>query len=257
MGERLGLPVLAAGALVSAGAAVLPDIDHPGSSASRTFGPASQLTALGIGTLAGGHRQRTHSLAFVAAIGCASALAGATGPWGAGVTVGVAAALAVRLIGPQSWRGVLGPLMVAVAVGWAVATAVPAGPWLAAAVVLGSLTHLLGDAITPGRAVAVATAASPRPSGAAQRRPGRDRGEPRVLDAHRVEDLPAPRARRTDCRLRLDRRRGWSTRPGEAALTSDLEATCGEIRLSGGRRRCSKAALVVVGLALASGWRLR
>lgn len=149
MGERLGLPVLAAGALVSAGAAVLPDIDHPGSSASRTFGPASQLTALGVGTLAGGHRQRTHSLAFVAAIGCASALAGATGPWGAGVTVGVAVALVVRLIGPRPWRGVLGPLMVAVAVGWAVATAVPAGPWLPAAVVLGSLTHLLGDAITP------------------------------------------------------------------------------------------------------------
>ncbi len=142
MGEPLGLPVLAAGALVSAGAAVLPDVDHPGSSASRTFGPASQLTALGVGALADGHRQRTHSLAFVAAVGCASALAGATGPWGAGVTVGVAAALAVSLIGPRPWRGVLGPLMVAVAVGWAVATAVPAGPWLAAAVVLGSLTHL-------------------------------------------------------------------------------------------------------------------
>ena len=149
MGESLGLPVLAAGALLSAGAAVLPDIDHPGSSVSRTFGAASKLTSLGVAALAGGHRQRTHSLVFVATIGCATALAAALGAWGAGATVGVAAALAVRLVGPRSWRGALGPLVAGGAVGWSVATAVPAGGWLAGAVVLGSLAHLLGDAITP------------------------------------------------------------------------------------------------------------
>jgi membrane-bound metal-dependent hydrolase YbcI (DUF457 family) len=148
MGHPLALPVVAAGALVTAGAAVLPDIDHPGSSASRTLGPVSQLTALGVAAVAGGHRQRTHSLAFVALAGGAAALAAAAGPGGAGVIAGLGAALAVRLIGPRPWRSGLGPLGVAVAVGWSVATAVPVGSWLPAAVVLGSLVHLLGDVVT-------------------------------------------------------------------------------------------------------------
>lgn len=196
MGEPLRFPVLAAGALVSAGAAVLPEIDHPGSSASGPFGAASALTALGVGALAGGHRQRTHSLVFVAVIGCATALAGAIQPWGAGVTVGVATALAVRLIAPRPWRRALGPLVVGLAAGWSVATAVPAGGWLPGAVVLGALAHLLGDAITPPRrTVAVATAGPRRPFGVAQQRPRGVRGHRRVLDAHRLADLPAPRAR--------------------------------------------------------------
>lgn len=54
----------------------------------------------------------------------------------------------MRLIGPRSWRGALGPSGVGVAVGWSVASAVPVGAWLPAAVVLGSLVHLLGDVVT-------------------------------------------------------------------------------------------------------------
>lgn len=149
MGEPLGLPGMAAGALLAAGAAVLPDIDLPGSSVSRTFGPASRLTALGVAALAGGHRQRTHSLAFVAVAGVAATVAGALGPWGAGATVGLGAALAVRLVGPRAWRPALGPLVVGALVAWSVATAIPAGSWLAGAVVIGCLAHLLGDAVTP------------------------------------------------------------------------------------------------------------
>lgn len=149
MGQPLALSVVAAGALVTAGAAVLPDIDHPGSSVSRTFGAASRLTAVGVSALAGGHRQRTHSLVFVALIGCAAAAAAALEPWGAGATAGLGAALAVRLVGPRRWRRALGPLVAGAAVAWLVTTAIPVGPWLPAAVVLGSLVHLLGDAVTP------------------------------------------------------------------------------------------------------------
>jgi membrane-bound metal-dependent hydrolase YbcI (DUF457 family) len=149
LGEPLGVPTVAAGALVAAGAAVLPDIDHPGSSVSRTLAPLSQLTALGVSALAGGHRQRTHSLAFVAAMGVVAAGAGAAAPWGAGITAGVASALAVRLVGPRRWRAGLGPLAAGAVVGWSVASSIPAGGWLAAAAALGCLTHLLGDLVTP------------------------------------------------------------------------------------------------------------
>jgi membrane-bound metal-dependent hydrolase YbcI (DUF457 family) len=51
------------GASVCAGAAVLPDIDHPGSGVSRTFGPVTQTFASVVGKLSGGHRNGTHSYA--------------------------------------------------------------------------------------------------------------------------------------------------------------------------------------------------
>lgn len=57
----LTLPQLILGAIVCAGAAVLPDIDHPGSGVSRTFGPFTRGFAWTVGKLSGGHRNGTHS----------------------------------------------------------------------------------------------------------------------------------------------------------------------------------------------------
>ncbi|MGH3589112.1 MAG: metal-dependent hydrolase [Pseudonocardia sp.] len=54
------------GTAVCAGAAVLPDIDHPGSGISRTLGPLTQGFALLVAWTSGGHRNGTHSLAGVA-----------------------------------------------------------------------------------------------------------------------------------------------------------------------------------------------
>ena len=49
------------GGAVCAGAAVLPDIDHPGSGISRTFGPITRSLAWVVGKVSGGHRNGTHS----------------------------------------------------------------------------------------------------------------------------------------------------------------------------------------------------
>ncbi|MEO5874709.1 MAG: metal-dependent hydrolase [Streptosporangiaceae bacterium] len=56
------------GAVVCAGAAVLPDIDHHGSHVARTFGPFTRGFAWVVGKVAGGHRNGTHSALGVALI---------------------------------------------------------------------------------------------------------------------------------------------------------------------------------------------
>src|SRR5687768_7981296 len=56
------------GAVVCAGAAVLPDIDHHGSNISRTFGPLTRGFGWAVGKVSGGHRNGTHSALGVALI---------------------------------------------------------------------------------------------------------------------------------------------------------------------------------------------
>ncbi len=78
--------------VLCAGAALLPDLDHPSGLMADTLGPVTHLLARGVAQAAGGHRQATHSLLF----GLAAALergrwpgwrpAGSRWPW------------------PRSWR---------------------------------------------------------------------------------------------------------------------------------------------------------
>jgi membrane-bound metal-dependent hydrolase YbcI (DUF457 family) len=51
----------ALGMTITAGAAVLPDIDHPNSGISQTFGPATRGFAWMVAKVSGGHRNGTHS----------------------------------------------------------------------------------------------------------------------------------------------------------------------------------------------------
>lgn len=152
----IGPAALAAGAVVTAGAALLPDLDTPHSTISRALGPVSQLLAVGIAALAGGHRQATHSLAFVAAT--------AVGLWAAtltpaadAVTVavgGLCVGLAIRALGPQRMRG--GGIVDLTLVGWTFALTwigwshLGEASWLPAAVALGAALHIAGDCLTPG-----------------------------------------------------------------------------------------------------------
>lgn len=62
-----GIIPLAAGAVLTAGAALLPDLDQTGSSAARSLGFATRAFAWLIRRLAGGHRHGTHSLLGLAA----------------------------------------------------------------------------------------------------------------------------------------------------------------------------------------------
>jgi membrane-bound metal-dependent hydrolase YbcI (DUF457 family) len=55
-------PQAAVAAVLTAGAAVLPDIDHPDATVARCFAFVTQAFAWLVGKLSGGHRHLTHSL---------------------------------------------------------------------------------------------------------------------------------------------------------------------------------------------------
>src|SRR3984957_3885242 len=57
---------LAAGVVLTAGAGVLPDIDHPDSTISRSFGFLTEWFAWLVDRVSGGHRHGTHSLVGIA-----------------------------------------------------------------------------------------------------------------------------------------------------------------------------------------------
>src|ERR1700744_4794024 len=67
---------LAAGVVLTAGAGVLPDIDHPDSTISRSFGFLTEWFAWLVNKLSGGHRHGTHSLLGIIAFTAAAYGAG-------------------------------------------------------------------------------------------------------------------------------------------------------------------------------------
>lgn len=168
--EPLGPRELLLGAVVTAGAALLPDLDHPRATVARTLGPVTAAVARVVGRMAGGHRGATHSLAGVALtwLGVTALLSGPAPRPAAALVVFLCTALAVRAAGPQQARG--GAALVAVAavpaaaVGVAALAGVGTGGgvgdvvrggaaalgWLPPAVAAGVLLHVLADLLTPG-----------------------------------------------------------------------------------------------------------
>src|SRR6202012_5957528 len=67
---------LAAGVVLTAGAGVLPDIDHPDSTVSRSFGFLTEWFAWLVDRISGGPRPGTHSLLGIVAFTAASYGAG-------------------------------------------------------------------------------------------------------------------------------------------------------------------------------------
>jgi membrane-bound metal-dependent hydrolase YbcI (DUF457 family) len=152
---------------VCAGAALLPDLDHPSSTATRRFSVASWVACHAIRPLSalvfeltrgrrdtgrGTHRGLTHTALGAVLLGLAVNLASAR--WGTPVLLGtlfVCLALAVKGLdalvpGPPSLL-VAGGLAAAVECGVPGGTAGTAG-WLGTAVALGMLVHAAGDAVT-------------------------------------------------------------------------------------------------------------
>lgn len=169
-GGATGVPEILCYAGITAGAALLPDLDAPGSTVSRSFGfvtgvlsrtvaAVSVLVVNATGTrrdtrVTGAHRTATHTVWFALLAGaCAWAAGGVAGERGVTVMLVFFAGLALRGLFPEwsSARG--GPVVVfvAVAAGVAAYLTVPAlqTPLLpASAVTAGVLTHLAGDALT-------------------------------------------------------------------------------------------------------------
>jgi membrane-bound metal-dependent hydrolase YbcI (DUF457 family) len=154
-------------AAVCAGAALLPDLDHPSSTATRHFSVASWLASRAVRPLSrvvydltrgrrdtgrGSHRGLTHTIAGAVLLGLAVNLASAR--FGTPVLVGtlfVCLALAIKGLdalvpGPPS-------LVIAAGLTYAVEQFVPGGTagtagWLGTAVTLGMVVHSAGDAVT-------------------------------------------------------------------------------------------------------------
>jgi membrane-bound metal-dependent hydrolase YbcI (DUF457 family) len=154
-------------AAVCAGAALLPDLDHPSSTATRHFSAASLAAAYVVRPLSalvyrltrarrdtgrGTHRGLTHTVLGAVALGAGINLASAQ--WGTPVLLGtlfVCLALAIKGLdaivpGPPS-------LVIAAGLTFAVHQYVPGGTsgtagWLGTAVTLGMVVHSVGDAVT-------------------------------------------------------------------------------------------------------------
>jgi membrane-bound metal-dependent hydrolase YbcI (DUF457 family) len=148
------------GALVTAGAALLPDADHSRATIANSLPPLSNLLCNGIGRISGGHRHGTHSLlgilafiatAWVAGLWTAGTEAFGTIYPGAGLLTVLLvsfAAKALKII-PDSLRK--SPWAVGLAAGAFVTAFAPDEQfWFPIAVGIGVVIHIAGDLLTTG-----------------------------------------------------------------------------------------------------------
>lgn len=149
-----------AGALVTAGAALLPDADHRSATIAHSLPPVSRYVCEGVGAVSGGHRNGTHSLLGIAAF---TAIAWAAGQWtmqvpsfgpvhvGAGIVSLLLVAFAAKVLGvlPDGVRKL--PWLIAVPLAAFIALFAPHEQnWFPLAVALGSAVHIAGDMLTTG-----------------------------------------------------------------------------------------------------------
>lgn len=146
---NIGPLELAAGAVVTAGCALLPDLDHPSSTIARTFGLLTQYLADCVAFWSGGHRRGTHSLLFAAGVGVLAWVLSLLGPLGLLVAVTLPLGLGLRALGWTRGGALnnLGTFIVCAAAAYGIGTHVNLG-WLPAAWALGCVAHLAGDAMT-------------------------------------------------------------------------------------------------------------
>ncbi len=139
----------AALALLCAGFATVPDLDHCGTTASRSFGFLTEAFAWLVSKASGGHRHGTHSILGVAAFTALTWLAcvfrrDLPGRIGLGLLLAIAMASGLRALRLGGHFADLAAIAGAVAVcatGWHL-TLIPV------AAATGTATHILGDMLT-------------------------------------------------------------------------------------------------------------
>lgn len=161
---------IAAGAVVTAGAALLPDADHHNGTIAHSLPPVSTHVTRFVGKVSGGHRHATHSLLGI--LGATALAYGLSliripmgvdtfqlGAWIITVLLVAFAAKSLRLI--RGWK-----------TAWAISTgaatvAAWAAPeqtwWLPLSVLIGTTIHIIGDALTV-EGVPVLWPAHPKPA---------------------------------------------------------------------------------------------
>lgn len=153
--NQLGFKELAAGTLVCAGAALLPDLDHPQATIAQTLGPVTKAIARITNLLSGGHRMGTHTILFALGAGGIAAAIAAGGSTTALALVWCLTALALKGIGLTPPKIGIGGKGVAIAIEatlivWLMTQFMPGTWWwLGLAVGVGCLIHVVGDMLTP------------------------------------------------------------------------------------------------------------
>lgn len=147
------------GSLVTAGAALLPDVDHHNGTIAHSAGPLTQGVAAAAGAVSGGHRHGMHSLLAVAGFTVGTILLGhwhamvpVLGPIPAGSALLLLALVAFATKALRMTRGGTVKLWVTAAV--LVAAVLALAPeqleWLPLSVMVGVIVHLVGDMLTVG-----------------------------------------------------------------------------------------------------------
>jgi membrane-bound metal-dependent hydrolase YbcI (DUF457 family) len=134
------------------GFAMLPDLDHSGSTVSDMWGPITDVPSGAIGRLAQGHRWGTHDAVLAPLAFGALALAAAGAFWSSLLVLALAIGLALRalnfVIPGRAENTVVGNLILSWGGAWLLLQHSAGPTWLPWAVALGVLTHIAGDAIT-------------------------------------------------------------------------------------------------------------
>ncbi|WP_018502606.1 metal-dependent hydrolase [Parafrankia discariae] len=140
-----------AGAVVAAGAGLLPDIDHPSGRIANTLGPVTKTLCRWVSRASGGHRHATHSLLFAAAMGAVMGLLAAYFRYGWWAALFILVGFGLRGLGLDfKGHGFWSGLKDCLAAGAAVYLMHGLDMSFAGyAVALGCLAHLLGDCLTP------------------------------------------------------------------------------------------------------------
>jgi len=157
VGRPLTVGELAAGTLACAGAALVPDLDHPQATVSNTFGPVSKAVARFTALASGGHRNGTHTILFALGAGLATSLIVSLGKWPAWTVMFILAAFAIRGLNlvPPKWSGSGKTILIlfeSALLVWGLSyLGITQWWWLGPAMMLGCLLHLTGDCCTPER----------------------------------------------------------------------------------------------------------
>jgi membrane-bound metal-dependent hydrolase YbcI (DUF457 family) len=154
---------VAAGTALSAGAALLPDIDEPGSTIARQGGFLTTGLAWVVHRVSGGHRKGTHSFLGVAVFTAAGLAAGnwqaaQPGRWQhlvpAALILALLFAAAFHALHLGGHHGDAAAIALAAAVVWKGWDLALVTPWkvsiLALCAIVGMLAHIAGDMLTHG-----------------------------------------------------------------------------------------------------------
>ena len=135
------------------GASLLPDLDAPGSTAARMWGPPTRLLARAIGILARGHRQGTHDILLAPTVFGGVMFLAALHPASLGVVLALMIGMSLRGLALAGVGGVGAVLNLAASTAgawWLVTHGAAELRLLPVVVAAGILVHVLGDWVTTG-----------------------------------------------------------------------------------------------------------